>query len=453
MFFRTGFAGPARSGFAGTATRRNLAHPALMIGLVANALVMAAPAHAAPDTDGDNAPITTGGLLSTTIVDGRKWTASATLNTLSDSNFRRAPVPESAIRVTPAVNVGLGLPLGRQQLFLGGNIGRDFVLGHREFNRNRYAIGGGVAWQVGTRCTGIVGGEHQSRLNQVLDQAQFTPNVQRTDVVAASANCRTATGLGAGASIRHQAISNDRQERRPFNLRSTVIAPNLSYSTNAIGQFSVGATFNNTAYPERSVPTTSGFVADGVKIFSARFGYSRQLGSRLSLSLGASYLKTSPKPETILTRNLIGQIVETPRAGFKGTGYDASVSYHPSTRLTIDIAGSRNAHVSPNAGALFVISQALSANASYKLGSKLDFGLGISQIKNSYKEPFVTVDEPVRRVSDRVSRVSGQLDYSPVSLYSIGVVVAHQWRDSTPSTFDYKSTTASVRLRVKFGRV
>ena len=450
MYFRVRLTDPLRLPDLAPVTRPFGARAVAGCGAV---LLLASPVLAAPSIDGDNQPVVSSGLLMTPVIDGRNWTAAATLNTVFDSNYRRAPIPESALRLSPALSLGVGLPLGRQQLFVGANFGRDFTLGHPEFNRNRSGIGGGIAWRVGARCSGLVGGEHQNRLNQVFEQVEFTPNVQKINVVAASAKCQSSTGFGVGGSVRHEDIENDRPERQAFNLRSTVYAPNLYYGTPTIGQFSLGATFNDTTYSGRLVPTAAGFQQDGIKMFSGRVGYSRALGSRLQLSLGASYLKTAPRPSTQLSIDPSGVVIEVPRSTFSGSGYDGSIGYQASSRLRFDISGSRNVRISPNVGASFIVTQAFSADVAYRLGSKLEFGLGANRLQNDYKNSFVSPDEPVRRISDRTHRVHAQLDYAPVALYSVGFVVSHQWRESNPAIFDFKSTTASLRLRVKLGRV
>lgn len=423
---------------------------ALVIAASAAAVLFAGPATAA-SRDGDN-PVSGDGLLSTSVVYGRKWTATFSLNTLADSNFRRVQDAESALRITPTIDVGVGMPVGRQQLFIGGELGRDFVLNHSEFNTGRYAIGGGVAWRVGARCSGLVGGDYRSRLNQVFEQAGFTPNVQNVTTFAGSASCQTATGLGFGGSVRHTDIANERAQREPFNLRSTVFDPNISYGTPTIGQFSLGATFNNTVYPFRFTPTLAGAQQDGVKIFSGRVGYSRNLGSRLQFSAGASYLKSKPKPDVQLGIGPGGALIDVPRTDFSGSGFDLSLAYQPSSRMTVDLSASRNVNASANVGALFTVTQGYSANVGYKLSPRLDFSTGVSRLQNDYKESFTSPDEPLKRISDRIHRIYAQLDYSPVPLYSVGLVVAHQWRNSNPANFDFKSTTARLRLTVKFGR-
>ena len=228
-----------------------------VVTVLAAAVLFPAMAAAVPSVDGDNQPISNAGVLSTRVTQGRNWRVGVRVNTLSDSNFRRRPegLQESALRITPVADAGVGLPLGRQQLFLGGSIGRDYFINKSFRNRNRWTLGGGVAWRLGTRCTGIIGAEIKKRLTQLDDQAQFTENVQTSKDFGASANCQTATGLGFGGSVRHDDTSNDTPNRMLFDSRSTTYSPNISYGNRSLGQFSAGATISIAASLFSLVPS------------------------------------------------------------------------------------------------------------------------------------------------------------------------------------------------------
>lgn len=409
-----------------------------------------APAGAAVRTGGDNPPVVAGSPLQTAIVEGRAWTVEGRFGSLYDTNFRRTITPESAVRLSPLVHVGAGLPIGRQQIFIGADFGRDIVVNQPLFTRNRFAIGGGVEWRLGTRCSGVVGGELLKRMVMVDEQAELTTTVQTTEVVAGSVGCTTATGLGFGGSFVKSSLTNDTVEREPFDLRSTVFAPNISYGTPAIGQFSLTATINNTKYPNRLALTPDGLFEEGIRLFQGRIGYQRSLGSRLQVAVGLSFLKTQPIPQAVISI-INNQPVFAPRESFSGGGYDGSITYNPSTRITVNVVASRNVNASANIGAQFVIRNAYGADIGYRIGPSLNFGIGGVISRNQYKDTFVTPGV-VPRTSDNNKRAYASLDYSPVPLYSIGVEVAHQLRRSDVPEFNFDSTTARLNLRVKFGR-
>lgn len=454
MLSRTKFAGPVpHCGVRRSGNHVESSPGGAAVLLVTLAVLISAPtmAASAPSRDGDN-PGVSSGILSTPITAGRGLNGSFALTTLADSNFRRTSDASSAIRLTPLLSLGAGLPVGRQQLFIGGDLGRDYILNNSRFNAARWSLGGGAQWSLGTRCSGVLGAEYSSRLNQVFEQAEFTNNVQNRSTYAGSASCQTSGGLGAGVTVIHRDIKNERPQRFLLNLKTTSFAPNIFYGSQKLGQFSLGATIANTSYPLRFTPTLDGVVGDGLTIFSGRVGYSRGIGSRLQIAAGASYLKSTPKPRTQLVLGPAGQIISVPRGDFSGGGFDLSVNYRASDRLGFNVLASRDAHVSANVGALFIVTEAYTANATYSLSSRIDLTAGGSRLSNSYRNTITSPDEPFRRVSDRITRVFAQLDYSPVPLYSVGLVVSHQWRVSNPANFDFNSTSARVRLTVNFGR-
>ncbi len=427
---------------------------ALMLLVTAGGLV-AAPVVAQSRLDGSGQAVRAQNILSTPITKGRAWRVDIGVASLADNNFQRQPQGREigALRITPVIDGGVGLLFGRQQLFLGGQVGRDFFINKAQFNRSLWALGGGVAWQVGSRCTGVVGAETRSQLLvQVNDQIRFTPNVQKTKSAAASATCQTAGGLGFGGTVRHDDVSNDTIERAAFDFRSTAYAPNITYGNSRLGQVSIGARIADVVYPRRPVATPAGIVGDGLATLNGRLGYSRTLGTRVQVTAGVSYLRSRPKPNLVLAIDQTGQIVAIPREPFTGTGYDFSVGYQPSSRLTVTVAGDRNFTTNQNVGALFTVAQTLSADIRYKIGPSLTFGIGGNRGTNDYKGSFVSPAEQQLRISDRFEGAYASLDYSPRKLYSVGFEIMHQRRKSNPATLDFKSTSAALRLRVRLGR-
>lgn len=418
---------------------------ALMLGTAS--LSQAAAQTAASDDDG---PILAGNILSTPVVQGRAWTLEGRFGARYDSNFRRRADGEAAWRLSPLVHFGAGMPFGRQQLFFGADLGRDIIINQKRFSRGRYAVGGGVEWRLGNRCSGVVGAEAIQRQTFVTEQAELVENAQKSAVFGGSVGCRTATGLSAGGSFERRNVTNDSEARAPFDLRSTIFAPNISYGNPTLGQFSLSGTFNSTDYSNRLALTPDGLVEEGIRIFNGRLGYSRTFGTRLSIGLGLSYIKTDAKPAAVI--ELVGnQLVLVPRDTFSGSGYDGSISYQPSSRMNFNLVASRNVNVSPNVGAQFIIRNSYGADLGYRFGPSINFATGGRIAVNQYRNSFTTPGEQARN-RDNIKRVYASLDYAPVPLYSVGVEIAHQWRRSDPEIFSFDSTTARLNLRVKLGR-
>lgn len=430
-----------------------------LAGLTAMAVAVSAPAAAAPSTAGDDPGFGDPGLTTVAPVAGRGWKVGATLNTLFDENILRigdglplrAGRTRADFRVSPSVSLSTGLPVGRQQLFVGGELGRDYYARNTQLNRNRFAIGGGANLRVGTRCTGAVGIDYAGRQVLVSEVAELVPNLQKTLTYGGSANCQAPVGIGFGGSIRRVERRNDSLSRRAFDLNSTIFAPQISYALPALGQFSVTGSLNKVRYPQRGVLEPTGdFVNDGVDIMSGRFGYSRALGTRFNISLGVSYLQAKPTPTTIVI-SLAPPLI-TDRPTFSGLGYDAAVTYRAGPRLTAVVNASRDVSASSNVGAQYQVRESYGLDLDYALGSAINVGTGVTLNKRDYRGSFTTPDEQLLRDRDSITRVYGQIVYAPVRLYSVSFEVAHQDRNSNPDVFSFASTSAQLRLRVNLGR-
>jgi len=413
----------------------------------------------APSVSGDDPAYENGAIDALAgIVNG--FRVEARVNTLYDGNIRRigdglvpAGTDRSDFRVTPSIDVGFARPLGRQRVFLNARFGRDFFLRRSEFSRNRYGADGGVQWQLGSRCSGNATISFNSAQQILFDVSQVDGNVQESFAVGGSGNCRVVGGLGVGLTVQRSQVRNDNIVRQQNDLNSIVYSPQITYGSPTLGRFSIGGTFNQIGYTRRTVIDTQGNVIDdGVNIYSARFGYQRGLGSRLSLNAGISYFSTNPDPRQIVVPISPISGIVLPRPSQSNLGYDVGLSYNSGRRISASLTGSRAATASPNVGAQSVVSQRVAADVNYRLNRAIDTSIGINYDQRDYRGSLQSPNEPLRRIADSFYRVYGSVNYAPSSLYSVGIEVAHQDRSSNPVDFSFASTSAVLRLRVGFGR-
>ena len=423
---------------------------------------------AAQRVSGDNRPFGNGGLTSVEPVQGRGWRVDATVASLYDSNILRlgdgfALPPgytQSDFRITPTVSAAVGLPVGRQQFFFGGQIGRDFYLRNSNLNRNRYGAGGGLNWRVGRVCQGTLSAEYINQRALLSEVSQLVNDVQETKAFNGNIDCSPPIGIGFGGSVRHEEVDNQNANRRIFDAHSTAYQGYLSYGTPSLGQFQIGGGYTRIDYPRRSVTvatsgTALGLDNDGLDLYNARLGYRRSLGSRITLDASASYNKVKPDPRTIYFPVVVGggfAFVPNERKGYSGLGFNTVIGYRPSPRLSADFVASRNVSSSPTVGALFVIETSVGADVSYKIGPSLTAGLGGTYDNRDYRGSFASIEEPQARQKDDIGRVYARLTYAPVKLYNIDLEVAHEQRNSKPSIYDFSGTTVQLSLRVHLGR-
>lgn len=430
------------------------ARKAMLVGAAVLVVSPLAAANAQSTLSSDDPPLQSAGFLSIPQVSGRGYILDASLLTRSDSNFRRSGSGSTAaIRLSPLVDIGIGTKLGRQQIYVGSSVGRDIFLNNSQFNQNRYTIGAGADLVAGTRCTANFGAQYSRRQLLQSDAVELADNVVKDLVSGAGFNCRGPVGVGFGATAVYREARNARLERQLFDFNSLTISPQISYASPVLGVFSLGGSLSQYRYPQRSLLTPDGVVQDGIDIRTGRIGFSRALGTRLQLSLGASLIDVKPKPLLqLLPGPLPGTAVAVEREGFSGGGFDAALTARLGSRATITASADRSVRGGGNVGALLSRSTSYGLDANYRLSSSLSAGVGGNVSELRYIGSFASRDEPFPRVSDNIKRVYGQINYSPASRYSAGFEVSHQKRQSNPSLFEFSNTSALVRLSVKFGR-
>lgn len=443
---------------------------ALLVGKLARmalaAMIIAAPASALPRPPviavaGDDPEFGSPGLTFFTPVDGRGYQLNASLATLYDSNIlrlgegqtARPGAQQSDARFSPVISGNIGLPIGRQQFFVGALAGGDLFVANTQLNRARYAVGGGFNLSAGSRCTGQVAANYTSRQLLLSEESEVIPNARSTLSYGASATCQSPAGLGAGVTLRQINNGNSAPGREAFNVNSTLISPFISYGRPTLGTFSLTANLNYVSYPKRFILTTEGEVkTDGTNIFSGRFGYQRALGTRLQVGAGISYLKTNPQPPVILAEDAeLGIFFPLDRPSFSGVGYDFSLVYTPGTRMSGTIYMSRQANASAAVGALYQVSTAFGMDVNYRLGSSFTTGIGGTYNIRDYAAGFGSPTEVVPRISDHIGRVYGRITYNPPRLYNISLLVAYQNRDSNPVLYSYNSFSALLSISFDFG--
>ena len=409
---------------------------------------------------------------STTIspITGRGFRIGASMETYYDSNVLRLGkgfTPSGGrskgdFRFTPSVEAAVGQPVGRQQLFIGAEIGRDFYARYNERDRNRYSIGGGAILKAGSACNGSITGDYRRRQALLSESSVSRDNTQQTLDYGAVFDCAPSTGIGFGGGVVRQETKNDNPNRQVQDSRETNYDAHLNFGASAIGTFSAGGTLSKFYYPKRSlfVSNPGGglplSVNDKLDLYSARLGFSRALGTALSVNTSVSYIKVKPKPDTVL--NFVQDdngntfLVTTPRAGYSGPGYNAVIDYHPSGRFGAQLSGGRNVTSSPNVAARLDVRDDIGLTLNYQIGTSISTSVGGDYNRRRFKGGFATIEEPFARISDKTTRLFARVTYAPRPLYAVDFEVGHQVRSSNPSLYDVTSNSASITLRVKFGR-
>lgn len=404
--------------------------------------------------------------------DGLSLTATGTV--LYDSNILRSLSSSGRssddVRYSPAGSAEYTRMLGFGTVGLTGLIGHDFFQNNSYLNRNRFGAGALLNTREGSRCSAGVNGNYTNRQNGIGsdnyrtgvpktgtsttpvsvdptvpvtgdtlpdDVGRLIDNRQIFIVYGGHVSCGLPGGRASfgGAAVR-STLDNGSALRKFANSSSTVYSLFAGVGVLRPGQLQVNGSFSTIDYPNRLVLPGStispvGFNT-GVKTYRGGLTYSRPIGTKLSGSIGLSYIRSVP---------------DGGRAPFSAPAYDISLSYHPAPRLSFSALGSRSVLSSSSAGALFRVVDTFQLTTNYDVSDTISARANAGFISNNYQQPFAIPGEPLRR-SDTSKIAGAGVTYAPRSLYDLSLQLSETFRSSKPSIYDYNSTRVSLTLSV-----
>lgn len=387
----------------------------------------------------------------------RGLSLGATVLTRYDSNLGRQVVADDGVRIRPQVSAGYGLGLGRGGLFFNGSYGRDFIYGTTRMRASdRLNLGSGLDFRL-SRCSGQVGGSWRRGLSFATEASQFGGFSQEFASAGFSAQCRLGNAFSINGSILHSDIRTVRDSgaaipfSTAFDMKRWSYSAGLGFGTPALGQFSLGGSISDSRMPGRQVLTPTGFVEDGLQQRSARFGYARRFGSRISLSGGVSYIDTQPSTSlSVVFIDGVPQVIDRP--GYRGLGYDMALDVQFSPRLGLSANAGRNTFASGLVGAQFTVADTWAVQADYQLGRRYTLSAGVNGRHSQYRGAFTSPLDPVRRISDDFTRFYGQFSGRLGRRLRFAVDVTHNQRRSNPSVLSYDATSVGLTLGYQLGR-
>lgn len=376
---------------------------------------------------------------------------------LGEGRLARPGASKDDFKFSPTITGRIGQPLGRQQLFASLQFGKDYYARNERLNRTRLLGNAGINLRAGANCTGVAAVVYSRRLN-TLDEAS-SEELQEANVIErqsynASAQCAGVVGLGYGASFDRTIRENSRATRATFDSRSTSGGARVFYSFPTLGTISLNGNYTEISYPNRP-PVAVVFidvppfiilqpVADGVKLWTGAVNYSRAIGARLNISIGISY-------NDVDSTSSQGFPVT---GDFSGFGYNGSLSYRPSERLSVQVDGGRSVTSTSTVGAAFVINDRLGANFNYRINPSWSASLAASANKRDYRGEFSVDQVSDARANQTTYRAAAGLTFQPNRIFDVDFDLSYRKRDAEladPNALsrDYSGTVAAITLRAR----
>jgi len=334
-------------------------------------------------------------------------------------------------RVTPSLNIDIEKPVGRQVIYLNGDVGYDFYARNRRLNRGRLLLNGGTRLQF-SRCTGTVYGSlalRQTDLAELID-VQRASNTEHITTVGANARCGLASGLAPFAGVSRTWVTNSSDIRRYADYTMNQANGGIAYSRPVLGELALIASVKDANYPHRD---STLLLIDQFHVFSIGARYSRDIGSRL-------------KGSAAINRTTVNSGAGLPR--YTGLTSDVSITALISDNIKTRLLWVRDVQpVNVGVGA-FDIDSRLSADVDYGLSPRLTLSGGAGLIHRHIRGQTLLLGPALQ--SERRTFEYARLTYKRSERTSVALDVRHESRSADPAIFNYHSTGVGLVLRTAF---
>lgn len=370
---------------------------------------------------------------------------TVSLDVRHDSNVARSDAQTAAARnlsradqrVTPAINLVVARPLGRNTLSINASAGYDFYRRNKRFNRERLSFGGNANVLAGPLTVDL--GATLSRRQS--DPADIVPllipgaaSLRNTETVQDySAQVRLGSspyGLKPMATFGYSQGDNSNERRQIADFRSTRYGGGISYDGPALGSFTAQYIRNTTDYPDRpAFFTQTGFTTDRLELTGKR-----ELGAVLTANAGISWISLKPDASGATD-------------SYTTVGWNVGLTAVPSPDL--QITGSFARDVSPSLGtdALYQVGNNYTVSATYQFVQQQSLTLRAALDDRRYAGAGrifgIALTDSVQRF------VSASWAFNQGRPLGAAIDVGYQDRDANGTIFDYNSFYVGVRTTVR----
>jgi hypothetical protein len=348
----------------------------------------------------------------------------------------------SDFRIRPSVSVNLGLPAGRQQLYLNASVGRDFYVRNSFLNRERVGAVAGVAYGFGSSCGGRLQASYEQRQTQLEEFVDVRNSLRRTTSGLLSLTCSRPYGISPSADVTYTNNTNSLESRRRRNSRTISAGIGASYAIGVRGSIGVRANYADTVFPNEII-TLLDLSVQPPRVLES-FEYSLK-------SYGGSLTGQYRLGERVSFVGNVGYSRIAPRAGvgepYGSLTYSASVGY---TGTRIFGSASAGRAVTPGRGgeATFFVANSYTLDVGYTLPSGISAYAGAARSTREFRGELDTL--PLARSSATTDRAYLGVRTQIGRLLSASAEVNTIRRRVIPSIFNYTSNGVRLSLSASF---
>lgn len=343
---------------------------------------------------------------------------------------QRGLTPEDVL-FRPSVAIDFLAPVGRQSIFLRGDVGYTFYDKNKKLERENLDFAGGANVRFGP-CRSTLGGAYTRGLNQVENGNVFeiVENVQETKTASLDLQCARETGLGVIVQASAVSSTNDLTAMRLNDYDATTVMAGVTYQRPALGMVTFFGSQTKTEYDNR--PLSRGY---NVQSIGATF--ERQLGARIQGTFTVAYATVDPIGPAAIAGD-----------DFSTTTYGVAVTFRATERLRFRGTFDREVVPSDAVGRTYDLNTSYAISADYDLGKRIAFGLGFASID---QESSGVSTLPIIQMTDATTETMfASVRYRQSERLSFLLQATRQEQNTNAPQFDYTSNRIGLTADVRF---
>jgi hypothetical protein len=345
---------------------------------------------------------------------------------------------------SPTLNTNVVFPVGRQALFLTGDVG---YVGHQQNSRLDHArvdLNSGVGNKLGP-CGSVLSGGYFRGRSELLDTTLSTTvqNLQEIKKVNFGVSCLRAPGLGLSVDATRSWATNDSPVATNGNYQSTQISGSLIYSRPATGTIALTAADVETDYSQTGLLAAAG--PSGYKARSGGVRLERRLGGRIQATASVSYTKAEIQQPV----GLVGSTTSAAR-DFSGLTYSGDLTFRATSRLSAHAGFDKEVKPSLIPGGSFEVHTEYILGATYKLGSRIQLGLNGHDSDIVVHGDFPAALAATTLTDAHVKLVEATARYNLTKRLSFVFTGGRETRDANNPLLEYSDNRVSLGAEVKF---
>ena len=379
---------------------------------------------------------------------GRNLTIGLKARAEYDSNVARGSrtladttgIRPDDIRYNLAASIDGSMPVGRQSVFLKGDVGYDFYQYNKSLKRERIELLAGSGLSLGPCRGSAIASYHRAIADEEdLTLADSRSTVQQRTTVGLTESCGLIGNLGQSGSVQHSEITNS-GARTLIGSQTTSVSGGLNYGTPTIGSVGLIGSYTQSHYDQP--PTVAVAQTPDVNIYSVGLQYSRPIGQRLNGSASISryqvHREGGAAPSTALGTS----------SDNRGTSWSVGLNYRASSRLSTQISYVSSVGASTRIGAGFQKRQVEEISATYQLSPRLHALLAATSSKRDF--PGATTSVLGVASTEKRDSIRGNLAFDLGRKTKLSLDGRYDQVHTDVSLLDYSSYRIGLTASVSF---